>query len=281
MKNTLKRGQFFILPPMMLVLALSIITTKARAAGIAGTVFGYNLGVSYDASANHAEILYDTPSTKTIPEDCVENGERAGVFRCTAYLGSDGTGTGSVGVFIEKPFQRQGFFYFEPGFTISSISYKGNLISKPTAGVSGKGEGKLKTAPGSIPDPTAQPLTKASLEFYGINWQAYARFGITPPILPDILISLGGGLQTVAGRVRLFKETYTRYVVQPDVFGSAEMIVLRIHTGSLSAYVAQDQSFVSQLGTTLVDDYPSDSSLSNIRVGLSSSAMGIRLLFPF
>jgi hypothetical protein len=281
MTNTFNHNKFFLFPPMLFMLVLSFMTTEARAARKSGTIFGYNLGLSYDASANHAEILYDTPSTKTIPEDCVENSERAGVFRCTAYLGSDGTGTGTVGVFLEKPFQRQGFFYFEPGFTFSSISYKGNLISKPATGVSGKGEGKLKPAPGSSPDPTVQPLTKASLEFYGINWQAYARFGLTPPILPDILISIGGGLQTVAGRVRLFKETYTRYVVQPEVFGSAEMIFLRIHTGSLSAYIAQDQSFVSQLGTTLVDDYPSDSSLSNIRVGLSSSAMGIRLLFPF
>ena len=262
------------------VLSLPLTATTAFGKN-SGLIFGYNLGLSYDGSANHAEIIYDTPSTKTIPEDCEENSERAGVFRCTAYLGSDGTGAGTPGLFIERPFERQGFFYFDPGFTFSTISYKGNLMSKPSSSVGGKGGGTLKPNQDAALDPTVQPLTKASLNFTGINWQAYTRFGITPRVLPDILISVGCGIQTAYGTVRLFTETYTRTIVQPEVFGSAEIIFIRIHTGSLSAYVAQDQSFVSQLGTTLVDDNPSGSTLSNIRLGLSSSAPGLRLLFPF
>jgi hypothetical protein len=262
---------------LSLAIYLSMTATNAVAES-SGSLGGYNLGLSYDGSQNHAYIVYDTPSTPTVPKDCVENSQRAGVLRCTAYLGADGTGSGSVGVFLERPFARQGFFYFEPGFTFSTISYKGVLISNPGTGITGS---QSKSNQAISQADATQPLTKASLEFYGVNWQGYLRFGITPRYFPDILVSLGGGVQTVAGRVKLFKTAYTRYVIQPEVFGTAEAVVVRYNTGSLSAYISKDQSFVSQLGTTLVDDYPSGSSLSNIRMGLSSAAIGLRLLFPF
>ena len=236
----------------------------------------YNLGVSYQSSASHAEILYDTPSTKQIPENCEQNKKRAGVLRCTAYLGPNEDDSTSFSIYIQKPFKREGFFYFAPGLTISTVAYKGGLISKPGTAPQGgsRTQGPTQEAP-------SQPLTKAYLEFYGLNWQAFLRFGITPPYLPDLFISFGGGLQTAGGRVGMFKESYVRYVVQPDVFAEAEAVFLRFKTGSLSVFYGQDQSFVSQLGTTLVEDYPGDSQLSNIRLGLSTGSAGARLLFPF
>ncbi|MEI6399464.1 MAG: hypothetical protein WCO71_11905 [Pseudomonadota bacterium] len=81
--------------------------------------------------------------------------------------------------------------------------------------------------------------------------------------------------------VCLYTETYTRHVVQPEVFGVAEVVLIRAGTGFLSLYISQDQSFVSQIGSNLVDDNPSGNDLSNIRLGLSSSAAGLRMLFPF
>ena len=167
------------------------------------------------------------------------------------------------------PFKRQGLFFFDGGLTFSTIAYKGVHMPKPS--------GPAKSAA----EPGEDPLTRAYLEFYGINWQTYVRFGITPRYLPDILISLGGGVQTAGGKVRLYTETYTCYVVQPDVFGVAEVVLIRAGTGSLSLYISQDQSFVSQIGSNLVDDNPSGNDLSNIRLELSSSAAGLRMLFPF
>jgi hypothetical protein len=254
----------------------------SRASGLLG---GYNLGITYESTASHAEISYDTATMRDMPEDCEENTQRPGYIRCTAYLGPDGDKSGSFSVFLEKPFKRQGFFFFDAGFTFSTITYKGGLIPKPSGSIKGTKtvSSTAATSPsdGLAPEPGEAPLTRAYLEFYGINWQTYVRFGITPRYFPDILISLGGGVQTAGGKVRLFKETYTRYVVQPDVFGVAEVVLIRGGSGSMSIYLSQDQSFVSQIGTNLLDDNPSGNDLSNIRLWLSSSAAGLRLLFPF
>ena len=264
------------------VIGLTTFSTGANASNLLG---GYNLGLTYESSASHAEISYDTTSQRETPEDCVENSERPGYMRCKAYLGPDGDKSSSFGVYLEKPFKRQGFFFFDAGFTFSTIAYKGGLIPKPSSPTKTTKKSTSTTSAsqpgGNTPESGEAPLTRAYLEFYGVNWQTYVRFGITPRYFPDILISLGGGIQTAGGKVRLYTETYTRYVVQPDVFGVAEVVLIRAGTGSLSLYVSQDQSFVSQTGSNLVDDNPSGNDLSNIRLGLSSSAAGLRMLFPF
>ena len=281
----------------MLVFTCAPVVAASRGhAANDGTIFGYNLGLTYDGTASHAEISYDTPTTKTVPEDCVVNSQREGVLRCTAYLGPSGSSSPSFGIYLQAPFKRQGFLYFDYGATFSTVNYKGYLISKPSTGLGAhqntartpSGASSGASGPSGPSGPAAstdqsgeQPLTKAYLEFYGVNWQGYLQFGITPHYFPDLLISFGGGVQTAGGRVKIFTETYTRYVIQPDVFATGEAVIARMGTGSLSIYVSQDQSFVSQIGTNLVDDNPSGTSLTNIRLGLSSSTSGLKLLFPF
>jgi hypothetical protein len=229
----------------------------------------HNLGVSYDVGTSYARIGYDAPSVPAMPNDCTPNERAAGKMRCEHYLAPDDAG-GSPAVFLEAPFKRQGLFYFEPGFTIATISYEGNL--QPVAPGKAKGSARI---------PSAQPLQLASMELYGINWQGYFTLGLTPRYLPDILVSVGGGVQTVGGTIKVFKEKYTRYIIQPDIFGKVEVVLMRAGTSALSVYIGLDQSIGSEFGSALIDDYPGGTELSTFRLALTAASSGVRLLLPF
>lgn len=245
----------------------------------------YNLGLSYSTTTNYAAISYDTPAMKTIPSDCdTATAQDRGQMRCTAYLAPDGNGAYSVSAYIEKPFERQGLFYFKPGFTLSTITYTGGIVAKPNAPLQGS---KSKTTSASQ-DPNQPPTTagtapvdRAYIYMYGLNWQTYLRFGITPQYFPDILASVGVGVQTVAGSVRVFKTKTNTYIVQPDGFGELEIVLVRWNGGYLSGFASQSQTLMTPLGTNLIQDRPSDTETTNYRLGLKNEQLGARMLFPF
>lgn len=230
-----------------------------------GFFANHNVGVSYDIGTSYARIGYDAPMVDDRPKDCSTNIKDSETMRCENYLARNG-GSGSPGIFIEAPFKRQGLLYFEPGLTFSTVSYKGDLATSSEGG-------------GTIP--ADQPLQRASMELYGINWQGYLRFGVTPRYLPDVLVSVGGGLQTVRGRIRVFDEKYDRNIYQPNIFGKVDVVIIRAGTAALSGYYGIDQSIASEFGSKLVDDNPSDSDLTNFRLALISASSGVRLLLPF
>lgn len=257
-------------------------TGTGYAKGILG---GYNLGLSYSTTTSYAAVSYDTPITKPLPDDCdTETSETAGQMRCTAYLAPDGTGAYNVSVYIERPFERQGLFYFKPGFALSSLSYTGGLAPKPSSTYSGSSTTTSKTAtPGGAPTsaPAAAPLDKAYIEMYGVNWKSYLQFGITPRYLPDILVSAGIGVQTVAGTVKVFKTKTNTYIIQPDGFGELEVVVIRGGEGYLSGFASYSESLVTNIGPNLIKDNPSGTTTTNYKLGLRNQELGVRLLFPF
>ena len=209
----------------------------------------------------------------SLPEKC-ENSGTKGRIACTAYFGpGDSSKYPTPSVYLEEPFKRQGLFYGELGFTFSTVSYSGGLISKPSTATGVQKKDK-KTAP-------EQPLSLALIEIYGINWQGYARFGLTPKYLPDLLVSVGLGLQTAGGRVKIFKEDSVRFVVQPDAFAEGDVVVARYATGALTFYYAVDQNVLGKSGSKIVDDNPSGTDLTDMHLSLITAALGIKLLFPF
>lgn len=242
----------------------------------------YNLGISYATSTNYSAITYDTSKTATLPSDCEESPDDSSQMRCTAFLAPDGDGSFSVNLFVEKPFERQGLFYFKPGLTASTISYTGNLNPKPSSPFkSSSSSSNTSTSKGPTSTANTAPLDKASIEMYGINWQGYLRLGITPKYLPDLFIAGGVGLQTVVGKVKVFKTTTTTAVVQADGFAEGEIVVVRAGEGYLSGYASIDQSLATPFGTNLIEDNPSQTDTKNYRLGLKATQAGIRLLFPF
>jgi hypothetical protein len=56
----------------MFVIGLTTFSTGLNASSLLG---GYNLGLTYESSASHAEISYDTTSMRETPENCVENSD--------------------------------------------------------------------------------------------------------------------------------------------------------------------------------------------------------------
>lgn len=242
----------------------------------AGFLFDdYNLGMSYEASTSYASIHYRAPTSAAIPEDCTPLSGGGQEMECTAYLAPDSDETPSPSLFLDAPFKRQGLLYFDYGLTFATLSYKGVLMSKPKSPTEG-GQVSVRRNNKAAP---AQPLTRAKLEMYGVNWQGYLRFGLTPRYIPDLLVTTGLGLQTVAGRVKILLEDKTRFVVQPDAFAVAELVLLRFKGGALSVYFGYDQSLVG--GNEFIDDYPSGSNMHDFHLGLSTSAAGVNLLFPF
>ena len=258
----------------------------------------YNIGVSYSTTTSYASISYDAPIVPNLPQDCSQSTGSSSLMHCEAFLGPDSSNSADINVYIEKPFKREGLFYFEPGFTFSTISYKGGLASKPSSPIKSGGSSTNKsstasaqgptqgpTQGGSSSDPAAQagtqPLTQAYMEMYGINWQAFLRFGITPEYFPDVMLSLGLGLQTAGGRLKIFKTDKTRFVAQPEAFAELELVLVRAWSGSLAVFIGQDQTLSGQIGTRLISDYPSGTTLSNFQLSLVAGSAGVRLLFPF
>jgi hypothetical protein len=257
-----------------LILPLALASTwSARARAEESFWSKYNLGVSYGISGNNAQISYNAPIKGGVPSACTANDQTT--MQCIAYLGPDKTGGSSVSVFLDEPFKRQGLFYFDYGLTFATESYEGGIISKPGSGAQSFGSANAK------PDPSSQPLTQAYMDLYGVNWQTYIRFGITPMYIPDVLVTAGVGLQTVGGPVKIYNSDTMAYVIQPEAFGELSLVVLRVGTGYLSAYYGLDQSITGAVGTQLVGDNPGGTPLTNLHLALLGSSEGIRLLFPF
>lgn len=260
----------------------ALICTAAVTTCLASQAFGdsdgfwstHNVGVTYEASTSRAEISYRTDATKDLPEDCQETGDKSQML-CTANLAPDSDTTPTPSLFLQAPFKRQGLLFFDLGLTFATVTYKGGIVPKAS------GKPTLKDSRPSKNSANSQPLQLAYLELYGINWQAYTRVGITPSYIPDLFLTVGAGLQTVAGRVKIYKEDKIRSVIQPDVFAELELVVFRFNTGSLSAFYGTDQSLIGTAGSKLINDNPSGENLTDFHLGLFSAASGIRLLFPF
>jgi hypothetical protein len=273
--------------------ALILVTPGRALAENSGRFFGYNLGYVYSTTTSYASISYDAPIVSNLPQDCSESVESNSMMRCQAYLAPDTSGASDSSVFIEEPFKRQGLFYFEPAFTFSTLSYKGGLGTKPKSPLGGasKSSSSLQSSASTsassnssgeqVPADGEQPLTKAYIEAYGINWQGYLRFGLTPRYLPDVLFKLGLGVQTVGGRLKIFKEEKIRYVIQPSAFGEIALVLVRVSTGALSVFVGEEQTLSGPLGSKLISDYPGGTNLRNFQLGLMTGSAGVRVLFPF
>jgi hypothetical protein len=255
-------------------------SSSARAEGFWSE---YNLGLTYDISVNRAQISYNAPLQGQLPDQCVQQGTG---MRCTAYLQQQNGGF-PLSLFLEKPFKRQGLFFFEPGFTFATISYSGGIVPKPSSNPlasSSSQQGSSSSKPVAGPGPTTppdQPLTRAYIEMYGINWQGYLRVGITPRYLPDLFLTVGAGLQTVGGTLKILQEENVRWVIQPEVFAEISAALIRVGDGALSLYVGTDQSLSTAIGTQLVEDNPEGTQMTSFRLALYSSSAGVRILCPF
>ncbi len=262
----------------MLVILCSQSTTA-----LGRPIFGYNLGLTYGTTASYAAISYEAPEQADLPTDCESNASNSDLMRCTAYLAPDGEGQYSVAAYLEKPFKRQGMFYFDAGFTFATLSYKGTLGDKPENRVSTLNKDNSKSGTSlAVPSDTSgsQPLTHALMELYGLDLQSYIRAGFTPRYVPDVMLTLGFGLQMVAGRLKIFTEDKKTFVYQPGGFAELEVVLVRLGTGALSVFLGHDQSIPIPVGSNLVDDNPSGTSLTNFRLGLVAAGSGVRLLIP-
>ena len=122
----------------------------------------YNIGVSYSTTTSYASISYDAPIVPNLPQDCSQSTGSSSLMHCEAFLGPDSSNSADISVYIEKPFKREGLFYFEPGFTFSTISYKGGLASKPSSPIKSGGSSTNKSSTASAQGPTQGPTQGGS-----------------------------------------------------------------------------------------------------------------------
>lgn len=262
---------------LVLSLAVAVLSSEARGAE-KGFFSRYNVGVTYEVSSSYAQIAYDADTMASTPDDCAVDEKNPSQMHCRAFLAPDEDATPSPGLYLAQPFKRTGWFAFDWGFTVSSLAYKGGIVTQPRAPQPAPRQGGSSGPQKPVPK-RDQPLDHAYLELYGLSWQTYLQVGITPRYLPDIFYSLGVGLQTVGGKVRVLEEQTRTFLVQPDAYGELEAVFARFGEGALGVYLSQHQSLRSD--AKLMDDYPSNSRLKNLVVSLQSSAAGVRLLLPF
>lgn len=263
----------------ILTLAIGFLITSQTALAKGFLFAPYHLGVYYTLTSSYTNLEYDAPLSEKIPKDCVANEEVTGKMRCRSYLVPDESM--GLGLFLQKPFIREGLFYLEPGFTLSTLSYSGTKRDKPNQTLSKSGANNSTSKTDSSFSDNDQPLQKVLLELYGINWQGYLKIGLTPRYLPDIFVSLGLGIQTVGGRVKVVHTDQIRWVVQPSAYGELEAVLVRMASGYLSAFYNRDQTVLGRYGSNLIEDHPNGADMTNFKATLINAGMGVRLLMPF
>ncbi|MCX6127064.1 MAG: hypothetical protein NTV34_20265, partial [Proteobacteria bacterium] len=175
------------------------------------------------------------------------------------------------GIFLQRAFKRQGFWYFDYDVGFGARYLSGGL-RKQDEGLQGL---PLKTARFSLLSGVAKP---------------YIQFGITPDRWPDVLVSIGPALQIAAGsvaindkseRVVIGTSSYTGPMSLWHGFFELELVLKRFGEGAFSVFTSQDFSGNGE-GTKL---YPKDiDGMSNVRgtfshrVGGAAFGFGLKLV---
>ena len=199
------------------------------------------IGIDYSNSIDRVDLSYEMSADNFVPPSCslLTDGQTK---RCSVtMLGGRSNGWG---VFLQAPFKRQEFFYFDWDVSVGVRSLSGSLQSR---------EQRLD----------GLPLSDASFSLLAAVLKPYIQFGVTPEGAPDFLISVGPALQVAMGTMAVngqseFVAVGTSSVSGPlsllQGFFQIEAVVYRFGEGSFSLIASRDSTGRGQ-GTGI---YPTD-----------------------
>lgn len=242
---------------------LSLVSCLSASEALAGSwtkyLASYRIGLELRSSTDKSDLKYVSGRPAVMPEGCNPKYGDASNMDCTAEIGPKSKTT--YGISIQQVFKRQGWWYFgkDIGFSFFLLDAKAHEMADE-----------------SIVVVNPQPLQQARVHLYGVNLKGYVQFGVTPPsILPDFLISIGGGLHTSTGNVKIEQAKEKVNIASGLFYLQLEAVWWRFGEGSLSTYMA----FENAGSHRLRGDYDQ---FKELRLTPSSTSIGIlRLVLPF
>ncbi len=230
------------------------------------------VGIDYTNSIDRVELSYNTATGSNIPNSCAVIAESPTMKRCTVSM--IGGSSNGWGVFLQRAFKKQGFYYLDWDVSAGARYLNGELPAKEQS-LSGL---PLKTAAFSLGAIVAKP---------------YVQFGITPDRWPDVLISMGPALQMAVGSVTINDDAEQVAVGTSSVTGpmsvirgffAIELVLRRFGDGAFSLMASHDVSGHGR-GTKI---YPKDiDGMTNFRGAFSRSVgnvaygFGLKLVTPW
>lgn len=199
------------------------------------------LGVDFSNSIDRVDLSYEMAADNFVPSSCslMTDGQTK---RCAVTM-LGGTSNG-WGVFLQAPFKRQDFFYFDWDISLGVRSLNASLQSQDQ-------------------DLDGLPLSDARFSLLAAVIKPYIQFGVTPEGAPDFLISVGPALQVAMGTMAInglseFVAVGTSSVTGPlsllQGFFEIEAVVYRFGEGSFSLIASRDSTGRGQ-GTAI---YPAE-----------------------
>jgi hypothetical protein len=231
---------------------------------------GYSLGVELAPSLNLHVIEYEDTDQSLSPRACEM---KDGRNECLNVMTPNKIN--SFGVFVTKQYVPDGFFTFDYGFDLSFRRYQASLVSDPTITVEQDGK-KINLADEFGPE---QNLQEMELDAYNLATRFFIKYGITPPILPDLLFSTGVGIESIYGTLRINGEDFSELAFAPHIFVQMELVWARfLGRGSFSTYLDMQLNQASDAGRQRNIE---KDGMENFRINTASLTFGVaRLVFP-
>lgn len=254
---------------------LGCVALESPALALVNDVWDYvkqsQLGIDYSNSIDRVDLSYEVPTAGVIPGSCkvTSDGESK---RCSVkMLGGFSNGWG---LFLQPPFRKQGYFYFDWDVGLG-LRYLNGALQNGDRNLDGL------------------PLSDARFSLLAAVIRPYIQFGVTPEGLPDLLISVGPALQVALGTVTINGErevvmagtsSFTGPLSLIQGFFAIETVVYRFGDGAFSLMASHDATGHGQ-GTEI---YPADiDGMSDFRanfrrdVGGLAFGLGLKLVTPW
>jgi hypothetical protein len=265
-------GQRVIFAVVLWIVATASTDSLALVSEVVNYVRQNQIGIDYTNSIDRVELAYDTAIGSGVPDSCEVIADATTMKRCrVSMIGGSSSGWG---IFLQKAFQKKGFYYLD-----WDVSFGVRYLN-----------GELPTKEQSL---SGLPLKHASFRLGAVVMKPYVQFGITPDRWPDVLISMGPALQVAVGTVSINNEAENVAVGTSSVTGpmsvirgflALELVLKRFGEGAFSLIASHDVSGHGQ-GTKI---YPKDiDGMTNFRGSFSRSVgnvaygFGLKLVTPW
>jgi hypothetical protein len=217
---------------LTLLVGAFLLGASAPAFALVGEVVSYvrqyQFGIDYSNSIDRVGLSYEMDRSGGVPSSCAVVEGDTTKQRCSVQmLGGSSNGWG---VFLQKAFKKQGFFYFD-----WDVSFGARYLN-----------GELPPEERSL---SGLPLKKASFSLGAAVMKPYIQFGVTPDRFPDILISMGPAIQMAMGSVSINDKSESVAVGTSSVTGpmsviqgffALELVLRRFGDGAFSLIAMRD-----------------------------------------
>ncbi len=242
--------------PLLSFLCLAVLFTDKAYAGLATYFKDYRATIEWKQGATKSDLRYDTARSPLMPTACIPKPGNDLMMACSTQLGKESKPYYALG--IQQIFKRQGFWYFGADFGASVFLLDAKAEEDPEKVL------------------VLQPIQHARAHLYGLNTRAYIQFGITPAaIIPDILISLGGGGHLSTGNLKVDDLREKVNIATGLGYVQFEIVWWRFKDGSLSSYLSTESGGSHKLK----GDY---GAYENLNVDPAQTSYGVlKLVIPW